>query len=117
ISGRDRSKWHTNLHTYRSLRYRDLWPGIDMVFKGQGGKLSYEFVVRPGANPSDIRLAYQGAKGISLSKSGDLLIKTPLATFSDQRPHSFQRIAGRRSAIGSRFSLAGGSRRAFGFKV
>jgi hypothetical protein len=115
ISGRDRSKWHTNLRTYRSLRYRDLWPGIDMVFNGWGGKLRYGFIVR--ANPSDIRLAYQGANDLALSKRGDLLFKTPRGTFSDQRPRSYLRIARHRGALGVRFSLNRGSRGAFGFKL
>jgi hypothetical protein len=109
ISGRDHSKWHTNLRISRSLRYRDLWPGIDMVFTGKGGKLRYEFLVRPGANPSEIRLAYQGAKGLSLSKVGDLLIRTPLGAIRDQRPKTYQRIAGRTSAVGSPFALQSGS--------
>jgi hypothetical protein len=117
ISGRDSSKWHTNLRTFRSLRYRDLWPGIDMIFKGRAGRLSYEFIVRPGADPSDIRLAYQGANDLALSKRGDLLFKTPRGTFSDQRPRSFQRIARHRGALEVRFSLNRGSRGAFGFKL
>lgn len=44
ISGSER---HTNLATYEQLRYRNLWPGIDMVLRGQGGTLKYEFLVRP----------------------------------------------------------------------
>ena len=31
------SERHTNLATYGRLVYRDLWPGIDMVFRGKGG--------------------------------------------------------------------------------
>jgi hypothetical protein len=39
-----------------------------MVLRGRGGKLEYEFRFAPGADPSDIRLAYQGADGLSLSR-------------------------------------------------
>ena len=108
------SEHYANLPTYGRLIYRDLWPGIDMVFRGQGGKLSYEFRLRPGAKASDIRLAYAGAEGVSLGAGGALLLHTPLGTLKDARPQSFQRIDGRRVAVDSRYALAGNS---YGFAV
>jgi hypothetical protein len=42
------SERQTGLPTYHALVYRELWPGIDMVFRGRGGQLRYEFRVRPG---------------------------------------------------------------------
>jgi Beta-propeller repeat len=105
---------HTNLPTYERLTYRDLWPGIDMLVGGNSGKLKYEFVVRPGAKISDIRLAYTGAERVSLSRSGGLLIHTPLGTLRDARPRTFQRVDGRRVAVETRYTLAGGS---YGFTV
>ena len=50
------------LATYGELTYRDVWPGIDVSFKGESGRLKYEFHVAPGADPSDIALAYRGAQ-------------------------------------------------------
>jgi hypothetical protein len=108
------SERHTGLPTYGRVIYRDLWPGIDMVFRGKGGRLNYEFRLRPGAKVSDIHLAYAGAEGVSLSRSGKLLIDTPLGTLRDARPQSFQRIDGRRVPVNSRYALAGNS---YGFAV
>jgi uncharacterized repeat protein (TIGR01451 family) len=108
------SKHQTNLHTYRQLAYRDLWPGIDMVFRGKGGKLTYEFHLHRGANPRDIRLAFAGAEGLSLGAHGALLVDTPIGGLRDARPQSFQRIDGRRVPIASRYALAGGS---YGFAL
>ena len=34
---------------------RDLWPGIDLLFKGENGQLNYEFLLKPGARVRDIR--------------------------------------------------------------
>ena len=39
--------------TYGQVVYRELWPGIDMVFRGQGGKLKYEFHLAPGRRRLD----------------------------------------------------------------
>src|SRR5208282_2028105 len=38
--GNDPSKWVTNALTYAKVRYRDVYPGIDLVYYGtQEGKL------------------------------------------------------------------------------
>jgi beta-propeller repeat-containing protein len=105
LLGNDPSKWHSNLPTYRQVIYRDLWPGIDMVFGGGSDGLKYEFVVRPAAKVSDIRLAYRGADRLSLSPAGQLLIETPLGVLRDDRPRSYQVINGKQVAIASRFAL------------
>jgi hypothetical protein len=98
---------HTNLPTYERLVYRNLWPGIDMVFRGAGGKLKYEFHLQPGADPNDIRLAYAGAEGLSVGAAGSLLIDTPLGRLRDARPKSHQRIGGQRAPVESRYALTG----------
>jgi hypothetical protein len=103
------SERHANLPTYRRLVYRDLWPGIDMVFQGHAAKLNYEFRLSPGAKPSNIRLAYTGAQGLSLDGRGGLQIDTGLGTLKDSRPKSFQRIDGRRVPVRSRYVLSGSS--------
>ena len=75
---------------YEAIVYRDLWPMIDMVVRGQGGELTYEFHLQPGADPRDIRLAYAGAEALSVSPQGDLVIDTPLGELSQAQPVGHQ---------------------------
>jgi hypothetical protein len=99
------SSQYTNLAAHHEIAYEELWPGIDMVFRGQGSKLKYEFHVSPGADLSKIRLAYEGAGEISLGPRGSLAIDTALGTLSDSRPRSYQQLDDERVAIGSRYVL------------
>jgi hypothetical protein len=115
IIGRDPAAWHTGLPTYGELAYRNLWPGVDMVFKGGDGRLEYEFLVHPGARVGDIGLAYRGAQDVSLDRSGNLQIETALGALSDTRPVSYQVIRGQRVPIASHFVLGGHGR--YGFAV
>jgi hypothetical protein len=46
--------------TYARVRYQNAYPGIDLVYYGQQGRLEYDFVVAPGASPKTIRLAITG---------------------------------------------------------
>ena len=105
LLGSDPAKWRTGLRIYERVVYRELWPGIDLAFHGRSGKLKYEFLVRPGARVSRIRLAYRGAKRLSLDSAGDLLVRTAAGVFTDKRPLSYQLVHGRRVPVPSRFAL------------
>jgi len=95
LLGNDPAKWRTGLQAYGRVVYDDLWPGVDMVFYGQNGKLKYEFIVRPGARVSDIRLAYRGVKqGLSLDRRGNLRVHTALGVLTDARPVSYRSPVG-----------------------
>jgi hypothetical protein len=111
LVGSDRQ---TGVPAYREVAYRELWPGIDMVFKGEGGRLKYEFHMRPGADPSRIRLAYRGATRLRTGRRGNLLIGTAAGTLRDSRPRSFQSAAGKRTPVESHYVLEEGGN-AYGF--
>jgi hypothetical protein len=119
LLGSDPDKWQTGLPTYREVVYRDLWPGVDMVFRGDASRLKYEFLVRPGANVEDIRLAYRGAERLSVDSAGQLLIGTGAGTLTDVQPISYQEVEGTRVPVESRFLLHAGADRStsYGFGV
>ncbi len=54
--GNDPKKWRTNVANFAKVRYRNVYPGIDLVYYGNQGKLEYDFIVAPGADPSAIKL-------------------------------------------------------------
>jgi hypothetical protein len=110
------SEQHRNLPTYRELAYRNVWPGVDLVFRGQGRTLKYELHVQAGADLSKIGFAYGGADGLSVGERGNLLIQTPLGTLRDARPRSYQRIGSKRVPVSSRYAVKSGGN-AYGFAL
>ena len=86
-----------------------------MAIRGSGGRLKYEFHVAPGADPSDIRLRYEGAGSLRLRESGVLAAGTSLGPVTDARPHSYQAAAGGRATVESAFALHG--ERSYGFAL
>jgi len=82
--------WKTNLSTYAKLVYQDLWPGVDLVYSGVAEKLKYEFIVKPGADPKNIRLVYRGVSGLSVNDNGSLKINTLANEFEDGIPYAYQ---------------------------
>jgi len=109
----------TALQTYARVVYRDLWPGIDLAYAGTGGQLKYTFVVNPGADPEQIRLAYRGATAVTLTEAGQLAIATPAGGFTDDRPYAYQEGRAGREEVPAAFAVVASAADAqgYGFKV
>jgi hypothetical protein len=92
-------QWHAGLPTYSRIIYPDLWPGIDLVYYGTVNQLKYEFIVHPGADPNQIRLAYRGATDVTLNAAGQMQVTTPLGGFTDDTPVAYQEMNGQRVTV------------------
>lgn len=103
LLGRNPAGWRTGVPTYSQLRYRRLWPGVDLTFRGADGSLKYQFEVAPGADPAAARLAYSGARRVRVMADGSLAIDSPAGTLTDTAPVSYQDVHGRRTPVASRF--------------
>jgi hypothetical protein len=75
--GSDPGPWRTRLPHYAQVVYRDLWLGVDLQLREQSGVLKYEFHVRAGAPPADIRLTYSEAQELALDDRGGLTRGSP----------------------------------------
>lgn len=69
--GSDRRGWHTGVPAWGGVRYRDLYPGIDLELGGAGGQLSLRMIAHPGADPAAVRMRVEG--GDRQQISGDTL--------------------------------------------
>jgi hypothetical protein len=107
--GNDPARWQTGLGRYAAVVYRELWPGVDLALRGQGGTLKYELHVQPGARLADIRFGYDGASALALDEDGGLRIETALGALLDSPPVSTQVIDGVQKTVASRFELRSGA--------
>lgn len=98
-------QWNAGLKTYKSIVYENLWPGIDLVYSGTVNQMKYEFIVQPGANPANIKLAYRGASSVKLNAKGSLEVATPVASFEDDKPFSYQDVDGERIEVATSYAL------------
>ena len=98
--------WRTNVPLYHSIAYRNLYPGIDMVYAADGGNLKSQYLVQPGADPSVIRLAYLGAGRPTVDKTGALILPVGDEHLSEAAPLIYQDHGGWRETIPGRFAVA-----------
>ncbi|MCL4179350.1 MAG: putative Ig domain-containing protein [Verrucomicrobia bacterium] len=106
LRGNDPREWRTNLPRYDRVRYENVYPGVDLVFYGApDGRLEFDFLVTPGADPRSIRLAIDGAEALTLDEQGDLVARVGGRQLRFHRPVAYQIVDGLRHAIASRFLL------------
>jgi len=100
------SQWQTGLQTYASVVYPELWPGIDLVYRGTANRLKYTFVVKPGAGPNQIKLADRGATAVRRTEGGELEVVTPVGGFADERPYAYQEEGeGQRTEVAAAYAV------------
>ncbi len=112
--GNDRSKWLTGVPNFGQVRYRDVYSGIDMVYHSDQSQLEYDFVVKPGADPNQIGVVFEGASKIAITELGELELKSPAGDSVNHKPVVYQTIAGRRKLVDGEFALANN---VVGFKI
>ncbi|MCS7297507.1 MAG: hypothetical protein NZ611_04755 [Bacteroidia bacterium] len=90
--------------TYRRVRYKGLWPGVDAVFYGEKGQLKYDFYVQPGVEASVIKLHVRGAEVrvennevVLLTPKGEIREGLPEAWVGDRKVAAFWKVEGGRT--------------------
>ena len=106
--GADSSRWIRNAPHYSRLLRRSAYPGIDIVFRGTGELLEFDFLVAPNADPGKILLTASEGTALRLLPNGDL--QTGAAVL--RRPTAWQTIGGRKVEVAARFRLDAAGREA-----
>ncbi len=107
--GKDPGRWRSSVPHYDEAAYEGLWPGIDLVFRGDPARLEYDLLVAPGADLSRARLRFTGQTGLALDGEGNLLLTMARGVVRHEAPRLWQETAeGRREVAGAFRILPGG---------
>jgi len=107
--GSDPSKWRTHVPNFGSVRYADIYPGIDLIFYGNRERLEHDFVLGSGADPHRIRLRISGQETLSLEPDGNLKLGTSSGNLLFQAPRVYQLTPKGKRYISGRFLLVRGN--------
>lgn len=102
--GDDPSGWHRGVAAFDRARYRDLYPGIDLLFRGNRSGAEYDFLLAPGSDPDRIGYRLRGAERLRLA-DGNLVATTAAGDFVHHAPIAYQVIDGQRRAVAAAFHL------------
>ncbi len=116
--GNDPAQWRRNVPIYAKVRYTSAYPGVDLVYYGNQGRLEYDFIVAPGSDPKQLKLHFTGAKKLKLDAEGDLRIIAGNGEIAFRKPVVYQpgdKSASQRIPVDGKFSLLAGN--TVGFKL
>jgi len=103
--GNDVRNWRTNIATYSTVLYREVYKGIDIKYYGNNRQLEYDIIVKPRANPDEIKLSYEGIEKLKVTGEGNLEICLKEGTIIQRKPHIYQEIEGKRVVVPGRFKV------------
>jgi hypothetical protein len=105
LLGADPAKWRIGVKRYARVRYRNVYPGIDVVFYGRHGEVEYDFEVSPGASPSPIRITFTGADDVKVEDAGDLVLRVADHEIRQRAPVIYQAVGADRRRVEGRYLL------------
>ncbi|MSV30369.1 MAG: hypothetical protein EXQ52_16745, partial [Bryobacterales bacterium] len=113
LIGSDPREWRTGMAAHTSVVYRDLYPGIDAIYKGHGKLLKADFIVAPQSDPSRIRLRY--SHPVRVDDEGALVVSTGAGDLREEAPVIYQEREGKRLEVEGQYKVR--SDGAVGFEI
>ena len=108
LYGSDPRHWQTDLPMFGSIHYTGVWPGVELTYTAENGRLKAEYLAAPGADIEQIRLRFDGDPQVH--RDGTLRIHGVSGDFVEDKPSLYQLIGGERRGVAGGFQkLAGGS--------
>ncbi len=115
LTGTKQDQWVTDIPMNGAVLYRQVWPGIDMVYGGTERRLKSEFRVAPNADCAKIRWTYGASFHVSVESDGSLLVEGEGVRLSEDAPVLYQIKDGQKQSVAGEFQVFGNS--TVGFRI
>ncbi len=99
--GSDSRRWQTDLPLFAGIRYAGIWPGVELTYKVDHGRLKAEYLAAAGANVETILLRFD--RDPEIRSDGTLRIHGPSGDFVEDKPLFYQSIRGVRKEVSGGF--------------
>lgn len=89
------------IFSYSKITYKNVYPNIDWVIYTKNDALEYDFVIKPGGNPNDIKIVSSDVEQLSIKEDGSLHLGNRMGNITEKAPFAFQG----NKTISTRFAL------------
>ncbi len=112
--GADEKKWLTDIPGYAELHYKNVYKGIDMIWKSKGRIPEYQFNIEGNTSEESIRIKFNSSALLSIDKN-NLTITFENGVVYHSKPQFFEEISGRRKPLKGHYVVR--DKNEIGFKV
>jgi len=103
--GRNRGRWRSGIPAFGAVRMANVYPGIDLMYRGEEGRLEFDLQLAPGADAARVKLDIDGASALTLDAGHNLVIHTAAGDVIQHAPVIYQTIDGHRRPVAGGYVL------------
>lgn len=93
LKGNDPRGWSAGVPVLDSVRYVEIYPGVDIVVRERDGHLEYDLLLSACADLDQVKVRVEGADGIHLEADGSLVIDTAAGSLAQPPPVTWEVLA------------------------
>jgi hypothetical protein len=105
LVGNNPAQWRSGVPTFAQVCVKNVYPGVNVVYYGNGRQLEYDFDLAPGIAPQTIALRFDGAERISINPQGELVVSLNGGDIIQHPPVVYQNTGATRREISSGYKL------------
>jgi hypothetical protein len=90
---------------YGRVRWRGIYPGIDVLFRGNQQHLEYDFEIAAGRDPAKIKLSFEGVDDLRIDEHGDLVLSAGAIQIHQPKPLAYQFVADQKRQVDVAYRL------------
>jgi len=102
--GNNPKRWQTDVKSYSTVSYRNLYDGIQLSIFGLGENIKYEYYVSPNGDTRDIQVKYLGLNNIEIIDQ-ELHYHTAWGDVKELAPYAYQSIDGEKIEVPCHYDL------------
>jgi len=103
--GNDSTKWASFVHLYDEVSLKEVYAGIEVRYYFDNGLVRYDYIAKPGADLTQIKLNIQGAEDYQINEQGELVLQTILGDITHGKLYAYQQTEKIKTEISCAFNL------------
>ena len=105
LAGDNPAQWQSGVPTFAKVRVEGVYPGINLVYYGNGRQLEYDFDLAPGVDPQTIAIRFDGVEKIAVNPQGELIVSLNGGKVVQHPPVVYQNDGAARRIISGGYKL------------
>ncbi|MFC2101717.1 SBBP repeat-containing protein [Bacteroidota bacterium] len=114
--GNDERKWASHVALYKEIKLENVYEDIDLKYYFDQGYLRYDYIVKPGGDPNEIKFELVGDDGHSIKPSGELVFDSRFGEIAQKELTLYQVVDGLKKKVSGEF-VFDQKDNSFGFKI
>ncbi len=105
--GDDKTKWQGGCKIFQAVTYKNIYPGIDVHYYTDAGKLKYDLIIHPGGKVESIIMSYKGIDKMDI-RNKELILNTSVGEVKELYPYTYQYGTSGKQTLNCRYVLKNG---------